>query len=87
VISLAIPKSARLQNKESEVQMRFLRHAGGNGQNDKKRSDDLRQELQSFNLNERIDESRQRWREDRVRTSNDRLPRIINEYRLARRED
>jgi hypothetical protein len=45
---------------------------------DKKQSDDFRQELKRFSLNELIDESRQRWSEDRGRTSNDRLPRIIN---------
>ena len=69
------------------AEMRFLRTVKGCTRRDHIKNDDIREELGIFNLNEKIEEYREKWRLHLKRMNGDRIPVVVNNYRPSGRRD
>ena len=63
------------------IEMKFLRNAAGYTLMDKRRSEDIRQELNIFKLIDKIAQYRNNWRDHVDRMTEDRIPKIIMNYK------
>lgn len=63
------------------IEMRFLRSIAGYTLLDKKRNEDIRLELNIFNLIEKLTEYRNKWKQHVERMTQDRIPKLIFDYR------
>ena len=63
------------------AEMKFLRSVKRCSRLDRIRNENIREELKIYNLNERIEENREKWKEHLNRMENERIPKIIRGYR------
>jgi hypothetical protein len=63
------------------AEMKFLRSVAGYTLLDQKRSADVRSELKTFNLAERIEKQKENWYEHILRMTTDRLPKVLLNYK------
>ena len=63
------------------VEMKFLRHVAGYKLIDRKRSEEIRQELNIFKILEKIDEFRNNWTHHLMRMDDSRIPKALLRYR------
>lgn len=76
------------KNNERRIttsEMRFLRSTAGYSLRDRKRNEDIREELKIFNITDKIKDYRQQWKEHLERMEHDRLPKIYYRYRAKGR--
>ena len=69
------------KRKIEAAQMRFLRPMAGYTYWDKKRSSNMREQLGIFNINDKLTQYKINWREYIQRMSDNRLPKIISNYK------
>jgi hypothetical protein len=65
------------KKKIESAEMKFLRLVAGYTLLDQKRSTDIRLELKIFNLTERIEKQKENLHEHILRTTTDRLPKVL----------
>ena len=68
------------RRKIETAEMKFLRSVAGYTLFDKKHNEDIRTELQIFNVKDRINDTRTNWLEHIERMPKNRLPQILLEY-------
>lgn len=69
------------RRKIETAEMKFLRSVAGVTILDKKRSEDIRKDLNIFNLTNRIDNMRNNWYEHVKRMPTDRIPQLLLKYK------
>ncbi|XP_073991824.1 uncharacterized protein [Rhodnius prolixus] len=72
---------AKDKSNLQSAEMRFLRRVKGCTKRERIRNVDIREELDIYNINEFIEEIRDRWREHLNRMSTTRVPVMVNKYR------
>ena len=80
---LSKPDESRLQASE----MRFLRRTYGCSREDRLRNTEIRKQLNVFSINEKVSESRLKWYEHVSRMSENRIPKLVLDYRPEGRRD
>lgn len=74
-------------NKLQTAEMRFLRRIKGCTREDRLRNEAIREELQIYNINDKIEEQKENWRQHLHRMDNRRIPKAITEYHPRGRRD
>ncbi|KAK7861914.1 hypothetical protein R5R35_009378 [Gryllus longicercus] len=77
----------RDQSKLQAAEMRFLRKVKGCIKQDQIRNEDIRKELDIYNINERILENRKEWRRHIERMEEDSIPQLVLNYQPKGRRD
>ncbi|KAJ4433952.1 hypothetical protein ANN_16271 [Periplaneta americana] len=77
----------RIQNKIQSAEITFLRRTNGCTRSDRFRNEDIREELHIFSMNGRIKEHRDRWFQHINRMQDNRLPKLLLNYKATGRRD
>lgn len=79
--------NARNKSNIQAAEMRFLRSVKGCTRTDRLRNVEIREELEIFNVNDKIEEYRHNWRQHITRMKEERIPKIILNYHPRGRRD
>ena len=75
------------KNKIQAAEMRFLRKVKGCSRRDHIRNETIREELEIFNINERINDYKEKWKNHINRMDSTRIPHLIHKYQPRGRRD
>lgn len=80
-------EKASYRNKIQSAEMRFLRSVKGYSLKDKKRNEEIRQQLNIFTLNDRILNNKTNWESHVLRMDDNRIPKLALKYHPIGRRD
>ncbi|KAJ4428996.1 hypothetical protein ANN_25992 [Periplaneta americana] len=77
----------RDKSKLQAAEMRFLRRVKGCTRRDLIRNEDIRKELNIYNINEKVEDYEEKWKEHLSRMDNERIPALIQQYQPKGKRD
>ncbi|KAJ4432143.1 hypothetical protein ANN_20759, partial [Periplaneta americana] len=77
----------RDKSKLQAAEMRFLRRVKGCTRRDLIRNEDIRKELDIYNINEKVEDYKEKWKEHLSRMDNERIPALIQQYQPKGKRD
>jgi hypothetical protein len=79
--------SKKDKGKIQAAEMRFLRRVKGCTRADRIRNVDIRAELNIYNINNRLEENKEKWKEHIDRMTETRIPKLILQYQPKGKRD
>lgn len=77
----------RDKSKLQAAEMRFLRRVKGCTRRDLIRNEDIRKELNIYNINDKVEDYKGKWKEHLSRMDNERIPALIQQYQPKGKRD